>query len=50
MPLTENEVRHYAKDLKPILDEHWTWIAERDGEVLGAALTLPDINQSRSRT
>jgi GNAT superfamily N-acetyltransferase len=44
VPLSENEVRHYAKDLKPILDEHWTWIAERDGEVLGAALTLPDIN------
>ena len=44
VPLSENEVRHYAKDLKPILDEKWTWIAERDGEVLGAALTLPDIN------
>ena len=44
VPLTENEVRHYAKDLKPILDEQWTWIAERDGQVLGAALTLPDIN------
>jgi GNAT superfamily N-acetyltransferase len=44
VPLTDEEVRHYAKDLKPILDERWTWIAERDGEVLGAALTLPDIN------
>jgi GNAT superfamily N-acetyltransferase len=44
VPLNEAEVRHYAKDLKPILDEKWTWIAERDGEVLGAALTLPDIN------
>jgi hypothetical protein len=44
VPLTEKEVRHYAKDLKPILDERWTWIAERDGEVLGAALSLPDIN------
>jgi hypothetical protein len=44
VPLTEKEVRHYAKDLKPILDERWTWIAERDGEVLGAALTLPDTN------
>lgn len=44
VPLSENEVRHYAKDLKPIIDEKWTWIAERDGEVLGAALTLPDIN------
>jgi GNAT superfamily N-acetyltransferase len=49
VPLTEKEVRHYAKDLKPILDEQWAWIAERDGEVLGAALTLPDINQVTKR-
>ncbi len=45
VPLSDEEVRRYAKDLKPILDENWTWIAERDGEVLGAALSLPDINQ-----
>jgi GNAT superfamily N-acetyltransferase len=45
VPLTEAEVRYYAKDLKPILNENWAWIAERDGEVLGAALSLPDINQ-----
>ena len=45
MPLDETEARYYAKDLKPILDETWTWIAERDGEVLGAALSLPDVNQ-----
>ncbi len=45
VPLTEKEVRYYAADLKPILDERWAMIAERDGEVLGAALSLPDINQ-----
>jgi GNAT superfamily N-acetyltransferase len=45
VPLSDEEVRHYAKDLKPIIDENWTWIAERDGEVLGAALSLPDVNQ-----
>jgi len=44
VPLTDDEVRHYAKDLKQILDEKWTMIAERDGETLGAALSLPDIN------
>lgn len=44
VPLKDEEVRHYAKQLKPILDEHWAWIAERDGEVLGAALSLPDVN------
>jgi GNAT superfamily N-acetyltransferase len=44
VPLTEAEVRNYAKDLKPILDERWAMIAERNGEVLGAALSLPDVN------
>ncbi len=44
-PLTEKEVRHYAKMLKPLLDEHWAFIAEKDGETVGAALTLPDYNQ-----
>jgi hypothetical protein len=47
VPLTEEEVRHYAKDLRPVLDENWAMVAERKdtGEVVGAALTLPDYNQ-----
>jgi GNAT superfamily N-acetyltransferase len=47
VPLTEEEVRRYAKDLKPVLDENWAMVAERKdtGEVVGAALTLPDYNQ-----
>lgn len=44
-PLTEKEVRHYAKTLKPLLDEHWAFIAEKDGETVGAALSIPDYNQ-----
>ena len=47
VPLTEQEVRHYAKTLKPVLDENWAMVAEKKdtGEVVGAALTLPDYNQ-----
>lgn len=45
VPLTDDEVRHYAKELKPIIDERWAYIAEKDGEVVGASLTLPDYNQ-----
>ncbi|HEU4977457.1 MAG TPA: hypothetical protein VFT42_01035 [Solirubrobacteraceae bacterium] len=47
VPLTEDEVRHYAKELRPVLDENWAMLAERKdtGEVVGAALTLPDYNQ-----
>ncbi len=48
MPLNEKEIRVYAEDLKFVLDEHWAMIAERrdTGEVVGAALTLPDFNQA----
>jgi GNAT superfamily N-acetyltransferase len=51
VPLSEEEVRHYAKDLKPVLDENWAMVAERrdTGEVVGAALTLPDYNQVLAR-
>jgi GNAT superfamily N-acetyltransferase len=51
VPLTEEEVRRYAKDLKPVLDENWAMLAERkdSGEVVGAALTLPDYNQVLAR-
>jgi GNAT superfamily N-acetyltransferase len=45
VPLTDDEVRHYAKQLRPLLDENWAMVAEKDGEVVGAALTLPDYNQ-----
>jgi GNAT superfamily N-acetyltransferase len=45
VPVSEEEVRFQAKNLKPILDENWAMIAERAGEVVGAALTLPDVNQ-----
>jgi GNAT superfamily N-acetyltransferase len=45
VPITEEEVRFQAQSLKQVLDPRWTFMAERDGEILGAALTLPDINQ-----
>jgi hypothetical protein len=41
VPLTDSELEHYAKELKPLLDEHWAMIAEK----VGAALTIPDYNQ-----
>ena len=49
VPITEAEVAFQAKNLKPVLDENWAMIAEQDGEVVGAALTLPDVNQVLAR-
>lgn len=45
VPLTDEEVRHYAKAFKPVVDERWTFVAEKNGEPVAAALTLPDYNQ-----
>jgi len=49
VPITDAEVEFQAKNLKQVLDEEWTFMAEKDGEVIGAALTLPDINQVLSK-
>ncbi|HLM50557.1 MAG TPA: hypothetical protein VK279_08410 [Solirubrobacteraceae bacterium] len=45
VPLTENEVKAYVSELRPVLDEHWAMVAEKDGQTVGAALSLPDYNQ-----
>jgi hypothetical protein len=49
VPITGEEVAFHARSLRPILSEDWAMIAERDGEVVGAALTLPDVNQVLAR-
>jgi len=45
VPLSEEELVDYAHELKPVIDENWAMIAEKEGEAVGAALTLPDYNQ-----
>jgi GNAT superfamily N-acetyltransferase len=45
VPATDAEIEFHAKLLKQVLDEEWAYIAEKDGEPVGAALTLPDVNQ-----
>lgn len=45
VPATDAEIEFHAKTLKQVIDEDWAYIAEKDGEAIGAALTLPDINQ-----
>jgi len=49
VPPTEAEIEFHAKILKPVLDERWAFIAEKEGEAVGVALTLPDINQVLAR-
>jgi GNAT superfamily N-acetyltransferase len=50
VPLTDPELDHLAKELKPVLDEDFACVAEtRDGEVAGVSLSLPDFNQVLAR-
>jgi GNAT superfamily N-acetyltransferase len=45
VPYTREELEEAAKEFKFLLDENWLWIAEKDGETVGAALTFPDLNE-----
>jgi GNAT superfamily N-acetyltransferase len=49
VPATDAEIEFHAKILKQVLDEDWAFIAEKDGDPVGAALTLPDINQATAK-
>ncbi len=45
VPLTENELRKMASELKPILIPELTYIAEIDGEPAAVSLALPNVNE-----
>ncbi len=45
VPMTEAEVRQMGKDLKMALDPDLVFFAEKDGEVIGAGLTVPNLNE-----
>jgi GNAT superfamily N-acetyltransferase len=46
VPMTDAEVDHMAKQLKPVVDPELALIGEHDGEPVGFALALPDVNQA----
>jgi len=45
VPMTPDEFKYLAKDLKMILDKDFCMVAEKEGETIGFALAIPDINQ-----
>jgi len=46
VPFTDKEMDFLAADLKQVYDPELVLFAERAGEVVGFALSLPDINQA----
>jgi GNAT superfamily N-acetyltransferase len=45
VPFTDAEFEFLKNDLKMLADERWIHFAEKDGEVVGFALTVPNINE-----
>jgi GNAT superfamily N-acetyltransferase len=45
-PMTDDEIRDHAKQLKPILDPNLVFVAEEGDEVAGVGLTIPDVNEA----
>jgi hypothetical protein len=45
VPYSETDLKHYAEELQLVFDKHWFMLAEKDGETIGIAITVPDINQ-----
>lgn len=45
VPLTDREIEHIAAQLRQIIDPDLCCFIEKDGEPIGAALVLPDLNK-----
>lgn len=45
VPMDDAECAQLAASLKPFLDPDLVFLAEAQGEVVGASITLPDLNQ-----
>jgi GNAT superfamily N-acetyltransferase len=46
VPYSKKDLDAYAQEMQLVFDKHWFMIAEREdtGEVVGMAITVPDIN------
>jgi GNAT superfamily N-acetyltransferase len=49
VPLDDTECQHLARSLKPVIDADLVWMAEDQGQPVGAAITLPDLHQALHR-
>ena len=46
VPMTDEEIDHMAKSLKPVVDPDLIIFLEKDGEPIGFTMALPDLNQA----
>jgi GNAT superfamily N-acetyltransferase len=45
VPYSKADLDHYAQELQLVFDRNWFMVAEKDGQTVGIAITVPDINQ-----
>ncbi|HEX8123635.1 MAG TPA: hypothetical protein VF549_20460 [Solirubrobacteraceae bacterium] len=49
VPYTKEDLDAYAQELQLVFSSDWFMVAEIDGEPVGAAITVPDVNQALKR-
>jgi len=49
VPYSDSDLTHYAEELQLVYDRNWFMAAEKDGETIGIAITVPDVNQLLKR-
>jgi hypothetical protein len=45
VPYSKTDLDHYAQELQLVFDRNWFMVAEKDGDAVGIAITVPDVNQ-----
>ena len=48
VPMTKEEFRFAASDMKAIVDTDFAYVAEHNGKAIGFALTVPNLNEVKS--
>ena len=49
VPYSKEDLDYHAQELQLVFDRDWFMVAEKDGETVGVAITVPDINQVLKR-
>ncbi len=49
VPYSGADLTQYGVDMQLVFDKHWFMLAEKNGETIGIAITVPDINQVLKR-
>jgi GNAT superfamily N-acetyltransferase len=49
VPYGPADLDAYAQELQLVYDRNWFMVAEKDGEPVGMAITVPDVNQALKR-